>query len=242
MTTQTRYRRLGATLLIIEGLLAFVPLLILGPAIGWPDSLDASAAKQLTSIAAEADAVRFGYTIYFLYSLLILPAMAVLARYALPGQNAGSRTLLTTAIALAAVSALARCIGILRWLTVMPMLALQHQAAHGPPLHQIELMFTALSEYGGGIGELLGVSVFMSLSVLMIALPSWTRRSMPRWLSGFGVVSALALAALLLPALGGPDLVPIAVAATLISLWHTAAGGWLLFSRDTTNLEALDKR
>jgi hypothetical protein len=235
MTTHTRYRRFGGILLIVEGLLAFVPLLILGPAIGWPDSLDAPAAKQLTSIAAEADAVRFGYSIYLLYSLLILPAMAVLARYALPGQDPGSRTLLTTAIALAAASALARCIGILRWLTVMPLLALQYQAVYGPQLDQIELIFTALSEYGGGIGELLGVSVFMSMAVLMVAVPAWRRRSMPRWLSGFGIVAALALAALLLPALGGPNLVPIAVAATLISIWHTVAGVWLLTSTASEN-------
>jgi Domain of unknown function (DUF4386) len=230
MIIHIHYRRFAGIFLIVEGLLAFVPLLILGPAIGWPDSLDAPAAKQLASIAAEADAVRFGYSIYLLYSLLIMPAMAVVARYALPGQDAGSRTLLTSVIALAAASALARCIGILRWLTVMPLLALQHQAVYGPQLDQIELIFSALSEYGGGIGELLGVSVFMSLAVFAVALPAWRRRSMPRWLSGFGVLAALALAALLLPALGGPDAVPIAVAATSISLWHAAAGMWLLFS------------
>jgi hypothetical protein len=73
-------RRYSGALLIAEGILAFMPLAILAPAIGWPASLGEPAAVQLTAIAAEADAVRIGYSVYLLYSLLIMPAMAARAR------------------------------------------------------------------------------------------------------------------------------------------------------------------
>ena len=112
--------------LIAEALLSLAPMAILGPAIGWPASLGAPAAQQLGAIGAASGAVAAGYAVYLLYSLLIVPLMIVLAARHLGGL---ANPWAATVVAFGALSALARAIGILRWLTVMPALATAHAAA-----------------------------------------------------------------------------------------------------------------
>ena len=133
--------------------------------------------------------------------------------------------LATTVAAFGALSALARSIGIQRWLTVMPVLATAHAGADPALRGQIEWLFTGLNEYGGGIGEVLGVSVFMAASVGTLAVGALLRGTMPRWLAGLGLLSALLLAGL---ALRGPDVVPVAAAVSLLSVWMLATGVWVL--------------
>ncbi|MBL8329291.1 MAG: DUF4386 family protein [Rubrivivax sp.] len=213
-------RALGA-LLIAEGLLALAPIAILGPAIGWPASLDKPAAEQLAAIAAAPGAVTAGYGVYLLYSILIAPVMIVLASR-LRGGLASPLGL--TVAAFATLSALARSIGILRWLTVMPGLAAAHAAADPAARGQIELVFDALTSYGGGIGEILGVSLFMALALGLLAIGALRSGGLPTWASAFGLVAALSLGALLLPVFGAPDLMPVAIAVSVLSLWMIAVG------------------
>ena len=224
-----RARTLGV-LLIADALLSFAPVAILGAAIGWPASLDNPAAAQLAAIAAEPGAVALGYGVYLLYSMLIAPVMIGLAARVFGGLG---QPLAATVAAFGALSALARSIGILRWLTVMPLLATAHAGAGADPAlrHQIEWLFTGLTEYGGGIGEVLGVSVFMAASVGTLAVGAWLHGGMPRWLAGLGAVSAVLLAGLALPVFRGPELVPVAAAVSLLSAWMMAVGVWVLRSR-----------
>jgi hypothetical protein len=214
-------------LLITDALLSFAPLVVLGAAIGWPASLGRPAAEQLVAIHAHAGAVQLGYGLYLLYSLLVAPVMIGLAARAFGGLG---RALPATVAAFAALSVLARAIGILRWLTVMPALAAAHSTAPPATQAQIEMLFDALTRYGGGIGELLGVSLFMALSLGLLCAGAWYRGGLPRWLAGFGMLSALALAALALPAFGGPAVMPVAAAVTTLTLWMLAAGVWCLRS------------
>ena len=228
MNTPTSHRGLGA-LLIADALLSFAPVAILGAAIGWPASLDNPAADQLRAIAAAPGGVALGYAVYLLYSLLVAPVMIGLAARTFGGLQ---HPLAATVAAFGALSALARCIGILRWLTVMPLLATAHASADPAAQAQIELVFTAVTEYGGGIGELLGVSLFMAASVGLLSVASWWRGGLPRWLAGLGVVSAGLLAGLALPMLRLDVQVPVALAVSVLSLWMLAAGVWCLRRTD----------
>jgi hypothetical protein len=216
-----RARALGA-LLVADGLLALAPLAILGPAIGWPASLDKPAADQLAAIAAAPGAVTAGYGVYLLYSVLVAPVMIALAARLRGGL---ASPLGATVAVFAALSVLARSIGILRWLTVMPGLAAAHAATADPARRaEIELVFESLTTYGGGIGEVLGVSLFMALAVGTLAVGALRGGGLPRWLSVFGLVAAVALGLLALPVFGGPDVMPVAAAVSLLSAWMIAAG------------------
>jgi hypothetical protein len=227
--TPSRSTGLGV-LLIADALLSFAPVALLGAAIGWPESLDKPAAEQLAAIAAAPGGVALGYAVYLLYSILVAPVMIGLAARTFGGLH---QPLGATVAAFGALSALARSIGILRWLTVMPVLATAHSGAGADPAlrTQIEWLFTGLTEYGGGIGEVLGVSVFMAASVGVLSVGALLRGGMPRWLAGLGLLSALLLAGLALPVLRGPDLVPVAAAVSLLSVWMIAAGVWVLRGR-----------
>ena len=116
----TEHRRIAAVLLIIEGLIFFVPLAILATSIGWPASLGDPAAVALPRLAENEGVVRLGYLTYLAFSVLFLP-VAVWATRALSGGDDSPLT--RVAVGFAVASTLARSIGILRWLTVMPVLA-----------------------------------------------------------------------------------------------------------------------
>jgi Domain of unknown function (DUF4386) len=215
-------------LLVAEALLAFAPVVVLGAAIGWPASLGLPAAEQLVAIATHADAVALGYGLYLLYSLLVAPVMVGLAARACGGLQ---HPLAMTVVAFAALSALARAIGILRWLTVMPALASAYAGADPATRTQIERLFDAVNDYGGGIGEILGVSLLMALSLGLLAVGALRSGSLPRWLAAAGAVVALMLAALALPALRIELQMPVAAAVSMLSLWMLCVGVWLLRRR-----------
>ena len=223
------FRLFAGMVLIATACLSLAPFPILGPAIGWPASLDAPAAKQLAAIGRSPGAVASGYSVYLAYSLLFLPAM-LLAAQALIG--ALNRTVLQLVVAFAALSVLARSVGILRWLTVMPELSRMHSAAGSSERAGIEQIFTAFNAYGGGIGELLGVSLFAALALVTLTAGAWRARTVPLWITLIGLFASLALGALLLPAMGVAVDVPIALAVTALSTWMWALGGWLVVTRN----------
>lgn len=216
-------------LFVVTALLSFAPIAILGPAIGWPASLRAPAAQQLGAIGNAPDAVALGYGVYLLYSILILPVMMLLA---LRVSSSLTRPAAVLVVVLAGLSVLARCIGILRWLTVMPALATQHAGAEPGRQQMIETVFSALTMYGGGIGELLGVSLFMGLSLGLAMVAALANKTLPGWLAASGLISALLLLGLFLPTLGVAVQIPIALAASALSVWMLAAGVVLALQKD----------
>jgi hypothetical protein len=220
--------RWGAGLIVLTALLSFAPVAILGPAIGWPASLGAPAAQQLAAILKAPGAVAAGYGVYLLYSLLVLPVMVLTARRVF---GTLFHPLAQIVVAFAALSVLARSIGILRWLTVMPQLATGHASADAGGRQTIELVFGAVTSYGGGVGELLGVSLFMALSLGLAMLAALARRSLPLWLAGLGLLSAVSLFALFLPAVHMAVDLPVALAVTLLSVWMLAFGVWMAVTR-----------
>jgi hypothetical protein len=213
--------RWTAALLAFEALLIFVPLVILGAAIEWPASLDDPASVALPRLLENESAVRAGYIVYLAYSALFLP-VAVLATRALTRRDDGD-VWVRLALGFAVASTLARCIGILRWLTAMPALAEAYVAAPDDATRaSLAAQYNLLNDFGGGIGELLGVSLFAVLWLAATVVAAW-RSDTPRWLLAFGAFVALLLAAPLVE-LGGGDAGPlVTVGASALHFWLLAA-------------------
>jgi Domain of unknown function (DUF4386) len=108
-------------LLIAESLLIFVPLTVLGSAINWPKSLSDPADKILPLLVEHASAVRFGYLVYLVYSILFWVIASLTIRVLIDDES--DSIWLRVANGFGIASAVARCLGIIRWLVAMPALA-----------------------------------------------------------------------------------------------------------------------
>jgi hypothetical protein len=206
--------------------LIFVPLIVLGWSIGWPASLGDPAEVTLPRLLDNEVAVRLGYLVYLAYSALFFPIAVVVTEWL------GSRTTTITettisetratamkiAIGMAAVSSALRCIGIVRWLTTMFPLAERWDAATTDTEREaLAIQFQTINDFGGSIGELLGVSLFASLWLAFTAAAVW--RSAP---NSFAISAAFVASLLTLPLveLAGIDSGPlVSVSSTAITLW-----------------------
>ena len=215
-------RRQTAVLLIIEFLLIFAPLIILGTVINWPASLDEPASVNLPLILEQYTGMMIGYTIYLVYSLLFWP-VAYLTGRVIVGNNV-ENTLFRVASGFAALSALARALGIVRWLFAMPVLARLYTAptASAELQESISVVYEMLNAYAGGVGELLGVSLFAVIWLILISILLIRTAEWPNWLGYFGFVAAASLFLNLLETIG-IDMGPmISISVTLLHFWMLA--------------------
>ena len=225
MQTSTLLRASGS-LAIVHALMFFVPLTVLGAAIGWPANLDLPAAHNLQLLLSESASVKLGYSVYLLYSLLFFPVVLLVSR-----SIAGNDVLpvvLKLAVGFALLSTLARCLGIIRWLTVMPALATQYQTADAAGQSVIATVYTAFNAYAGGVGEILGVFLLSALSVALLASALWARAEVPRWLSLMAWATAAGLLFLSLELLGLNLSAFIAPFSVLYMVWMVCLGVYLI--------------
>jgi hypothetical protein len=201
---------------------------VLGAAIDWPDSLDDPASIALPRLLENEGAVRSGYFAYLIYSVLFAITMALLSEVVF-GKNAG--VLMKIVIALAVASALARSIGIVRWLFPMFDLAeISKGATTAEQQFAVSTTFEALNSYGGTIGEVLGVSIFAAIAILLLSIGNLKERALPRWFSYFGLVSAIGLLWTSSEILGvDPGETAIFMGTTLVQVWFLFIGIWLVF-------------
>ncbi|MEZ4590296.1 MAG: DUF4386 family protein [Chloroflexota bacterium] len=223
-------RRQAAVLLIIEFLLIFAPLLILGAAINWPASLDEPASVNLPLILAQNGSVLTGYGIYLVYSLLFWP-VAYLTGRALVGNDL-ENSLFRIATGFAALSTLARTLGIVRWLFAMPVLArLYTDPSATPALQQtISVVYDMLNAYAGGVGELLGVGLFAALWLVLVSILIIRQAAWPNWLGAFGFVAAASLSITLLDVVGYDMGLMAIISVTLLHFWMLATA-WVLWRK-----------
>jgi hypothetical protein len=213
--------------LLLQGFSLFAPLVVLGGAIQWPDSLDYPPARMLPLLLEQIDAVRLGYGLYLGYSLLFLVTGVLTVRLAARPGPLGILGLV--ALGAAAASALARSIGIIRWLTGSTVLA---EAYSAPGLSAdartaIEATQAAINSWGGAIGEALGVAGFAAIWAISASLLMLRDRQFPVWagLSGLAAGALVALPGLELFGIAPP--VSIAISTMGIQIWFMALG--LLF-------------
>ena len=220
---------------IAQGLLIFVPTVVLGAAVGWPGSLSDPASTALPRLADNEGAVRVGYAAYLLYSVLFAVTITLLARLVEGDLAKGVRRLV---IGFAIASAVARSLGIVRWLAPMPELADAYStAADDGQRYTIERIYDALNSYGGTIGEALGVGLFAAISIGLLSVGLLRSGLMPRWVGVGAVVSAVALAVGVVELFGVDPGPLLTVTVTVVQLWFLATGVWLL-ARGATRFPA----
>ncbi len=219
---------------ILQGLLIFIPTFVLGAAIDWPDSLDDPASIALPRLLENEGAVRAGYFAYLVYSILFVVSIALLSELVF-GKNAG--ILMRIIIALAIASALARSIGIIRWLVPMYDLAdIWNGSVTEEQRYTISTTFDALNSYGGTIGEVLGVSIFAALAILLLSIGNLRQKTLPNWFSVFGLISALGLfwTSTEIIGLDSGDSA-IFLGTTIVQLWFLFIGLWLIIRGKSLN-------
>ncbi|MFN9807009.1 MAG: DUF4386 family protein, partial [Betaproteobacteria bacterium] len=226
--TPSRSLLLAAGLvLLVQGFSIFAPMVVLGGAIQWPDSLDFPPAKMQPLLREQLAGVRLGYGLYLGYSLLFLVTGVLTIRLAARPGPFGALALI--AIGAAAASALARAIGILRWLTGRVALAEAHAApglsAEGRAA--IETMQAAINAWGGAIGETLGVAAFAAIWAIAASLVILRDRQLPAWAGVTGLAAGVLVALPALELFGIEPPVSIVVSTTGLQLWFMALG--LLF-------------
>jgi hypothetical protein len=231
MKNSSTLNRSTGIVLILQGLLIFVPMIVLGAAINWPDSLGDPASIALPRLLEQAEGVRLGYGAYFAYSVLFLVSSALLAHVL--STHRGDSGLLKIALGAGALSALARTIGIIRWLVAMPALATLYvdPAASAGTREAVAVSFEALNAFGGSIGELLGVTTFASIWLVIVSFIIVRDGMLPRWLGVFGLIAAASMLLNLLE-LFGVDLGGlITLTLALEHLWLITVGVVLLLRR-----------
>lgn len=213
-------------LVLGQAFLIFVPMVVLGGAIDWPASLDFPPAQVLPLIAANLQDVRLGYGVYLVYSVMWAVMGTAIAWLAVrPLGTFGSA--LTLAVGLAIASALARAIGIIRWLTASSALA-DAYAAPGADRPAIEAVQLAVNAWGGAIGENLGVAIFAGAWTLVMAVLILRHRGLPRWLG----LSAVPVGVIvMLPALEmfGISLVGVVISTSVMHMWLMLVGATALW-------------
>lgn len=225
--------------LILESILAFVPVVILGSSINWPQSLGNPPDVMLPLIQQQAVAVRMGYLAYLAYSILFWVVALLVAQVLSNGQTESAWLRVATGFGLA--SMIARCLGIIRWLVAMPALAVVYgdAATSAPTREAIAVVYRVLNDYAGSVGEVLGVSLFTALWLAIVSLHILQTGALPRWLGFFGLVSATLLVVQLVELFGVDLGAFISVSVTVLQLWFLAVGITLVRQRSLGNSGSL---
>jgi Domain of unknown function (DUF4386) len=209
---------------LLEGLVFFVPVFVLGAAIEWPASLDFEPPKLLRLVAENESMTQLGYVVYLIYSLAFWPVIALFGWHALSRTDRRWTPSVIIALIAAGISAAMRSIGILRWLFPMPDLADRFVAASASsePTDGMVAIFDALNSFGGAVGEVLGVGIFASIAVIAVSLALRTAGSTPVWVANLGVVAGVSLISSAVEIVGIDAGFLLTVSVTILQLWFLA--------------------
>lgn len=225
MTTETDpgHPRTTALLLIAQFAAMLGAFLILAPAIDWPASLDLPPSEILPLLVAQQGAVFAGYLSYLVHALLLVP-LAIL----LPRALGVSPSLGMGILGLGLLAAFGKALGILRWLVLMPGLAVAwtDPAPAAETKAAIGVVYAAFNAYAGGVGEALGVGLFTGVWTLLLSLALFRRGA--RVLGAVGTVAGLGLLATLLSVIGVENPVLPTGAGMLWQFW-TLGVAWHLW-------------
>lgn len=224
-------RRITGALFLIGALAFATAATILSFTFDWPDILREPADVVLTTFAAGgASLVWTWFATAWTYAILAVPIL--LLPTALGRRDDPALRVATFAGAISVVLAL---IGFLRWVFVVPPLALMYQEGDAASRTAVAAAWLAQHQYGGALlgehlGQLLGIGWSITLSIIILR-----SRVLPRWVGVLGlIVSALYLfnqGDILATALPGFPVFDLAglIGSTGWGLWVAALGVVLLF-------------
>ena len=130
--------------------------------------------------------------------------------------------LFITAIGLICASALARAIGIIRWLTASTYLAETYKNSSSQEANTIEIIQNVVNSWGGAIGEILGVSLFTVGWLVAVSILVLKNDGLPRWIGWLGFAIAPILASPVIELFGLTA--NIFVSTLSIHIWLFAVG------------------
>jgi hypothetical protein len=227
---KTALYRIASALFLAQFAIFMVTLVVLGNAINWPASLGEPASVTLPLITEQRAAVTLGYFSYMVSAFLLMPISVLLYRIF----SRRAPTLIGVGATMGIVAGIMKILGIARWLVLMPAIAAIYldPAASAATRDAAAVAFEAFNNYAGGVGEMLGVTLFSSLWTGCVAIAILRTGILPRWTGWFGLIAA---AAVIMPFAEvfaiETGTVVIVGTGVIWQLWMIAMGGVLLRNR-----------
>lgn len=177
-------RPVTGALLAASALLSVVGYIVLGTQFDWPGVLDEPGTTALDKYVAAEQAIRAGFYVMTLASLVLIPAA-----FGLQAATTRDHTAARVITAFGVLGAFAQMLGWLRWPITVPSVADSWTAAQGDPTAEVAVAtsYDVLNTYAGGaLGEHLGwlLQGVWAVGVFVIA---WRAVGIPRWVSGIGL-------------------------------------------------------
>lgn len=209
--------RAAAILLMTQFCAMWGTFFVLAPSIDWPASLGLPASEMLPLLLEQFGFVFSGYTLYLIHAVLLVPvAVALHVALGLGGVLGG------TATAFGVLAGIAKTLGIVRWLFLMPALAAAWVAPETTEAARaaISVIFNAFNAYAGGVGELMGVGLFAGIWTMLLSIALLRRGA--RVVGLFGLVAAAGLFTTLPSVLGLESAILLTLSGIVWQFWTAA--------------------
>ena len=221
MSAEFGRRPVTGLLLVLSALFAIVGSIVLGTQFDWPAVLDEAGVTSLDKYVAAEQAIRAGFYVQALSSLVLIPAA-----FALQAATTRDHTAARIITAFGVLGAFAQLLGWLRWPITMPSVADSWVAAQGDPVAEaaVAASYDVLNNYAGGaLGEHLGwlLQGVWAVGIFGIGLRAV---GLPRWVSWVGLALSVvwAVAVPLGTALGNDTLEVVGL--SVYTAWYV----WLI--------------
>ena len=168
-------------LLILGGILLFIPYTILSITFEYPVILRQDTGVILTKFQGGGNALIWTWWAFAMVGLPLLPA------YILLGQKLENKLpFVRTATNIGVISLIVQMIGLLRWTFVVPVLATNYVNGNEMTKEAAKMAFQVVHQYGGVVlGEHIG-QLFTIAWTVMICYAFAKLQLLPKWLIGFG--------------------------------------------------------
>ena len=223
----------AAVLLLAQFILTWAAFFILMPSINWPASLGEPPSIILPLILQQAGPVFAGYLSYLLHALILIPLAILLGRTLAMGRALGN-----FAVALGILAGVAKAFGIVRWLFLMPGLAVAYvdPGASGATKAAIEVVYVSFNAFAGGVGELLGVGLFAGVWTILVSIALLRLGGGARIIGCAGFIAAAGLLSTLPSVIGVESSILLTLSGIFWQLWTAALAIWHLRARSVENI------